>query len=141
MVAAVTLTECGASSAPPTPSPTSATETAEPTDVAGTTPSPTVLPPVKTEECHLWEFALPEDPEAVAGWKQQIPVDSGPREHANGSVTVNDVGVPVVYVVAPDDWPDAIGERPRKILDWATPTEIFNEPCSQQTTPTRRTSN
>ena len=34
-----------------------------------------------------------------------------------------------------------INDRPRKILDWATPTEIFNELCSQQTTPTRCTSN
>ena len=34
-----------------------------------------------------------------------------------------------------------INDRPRKILGWATPTEIFNELCSQQTTPTRCTSN
>ena len=34
-----------------------------------------------------------------------------------------------------------INDQPRKILGWATPTEIFNELCSQQTTPTRCTSN
>jgi hypothetical protein len=47
----------------------------------------------------------------VTGWKQQISVDSGPREHANGTVTVNDAGIPVVYIVGEDDWPIAIGER------------------------------
>lgn len=111
LVAALTLAGCGASWAPAPPSPATVTETFEPTDLAGTTPSPTVPPPVKTEECHLWEFAPADDPEAVVGWKQQIPVDSGTREHADGDVTLSDSGVPVAYVVAADDWPIAIGER------------------------------
>lgn len=108
LAAAVTLTGCTATSVPPIQSTSSAAETADPADA---TSSPTVPPPVKTEECHLWEFAPPEDPEVVAGWKQQIPVDGGARAHATGKVTLNDAGVPGVYVVAPDDFPIAIGER------------------------------
>jgi len=65
LAAAVTLTGCTATSVPPIPSTSSAAETADPADA---TSSPPVPPPVKTEESHLWEFAPPDDPEAVAGW-------------------------------------------------------------------------
>ena len=34
-----------------------------------------------------------------------------------------------------------INDRPRKILGWATPAEVFKELCSQQATRTCRTSN
>lgn len=40
-----------------------------------------------------------------------------------------------------DEFITEINNRPRKILDWATPAEVFQELCSQQATPARCTSN
>jgi IS30 family transposase len=40
-----------------------------------------------------------------------------------------------------DEFIHEINNRPRKILGWATPAEIFQELCSKQTTPTCCTSN
>lgn len=40
-----------------------------------------------------------------------------------------------------NEYTTEINNRPRKILDWATPAEIFHELCSTQTTPLRCTPN
>jgi len=65
-------------------------------------PSPTA------ESAH--PTALPVESAAPAV-EANVPVDSGPRENASGEVTVDASGVPVEYVVAPDDNAGAICNR------------------------------
>lgn len=80
--------------APSSPAPTPSVSSPAPTPRA---------PAAEGGDCPDLEFAEPGDPEQVAGWKQQIPVDGGPREYANGAVTLDDEGMPVAYTVAPGD--------------------------------------
>ncbi|NYF09746.1 hypothetical protein HDC94_000902 [Leifsonia sp. AK011] len=63
------------------------------------------------EDCHPWEFAAPDDPEAVSGWKQQIAVDGGAREFAMGEPILDQGGVPVAYIVAEGDVAHVVSER------------------------------
>lgn len=74
-------------------------------------PDPAIASAVVTDECHPWEFTPQNDPEQVTGWKQQVAVDSGPRAHATGTVTLGADGTPVAYVVAVDDLSEEISER------------------------------
>jgi hypothetical protein len=86
-----------------------------------TTPSPAQAPtatasPAATPEVTTSPAATPAaTPEATRSWQQSVvaklPVDSGPVEHARGSVALNDSGVPVEYVVASDDNAGAICNR------------------------------
>ncbi|WP_418605774.1 hypothetical protein [Georgenia sp. SUBG003] len=47
----------------------------------------------------------------MAGWKQQVPVDGGPREFATGPAILDDGGTPVAYTVAAGDVGAFIAER------------------------------
>jgi len=79
----------------------------EPSAAASTSRAPAA----EGGDCPDLEFAEAGDPEAVAGWKPQAPVDGGPREFANGMAILDDVGTPVAYTVAAGDVGDFIAER------------------------------
>jgi len=48
---------------------------------------------------------------SIGGFPAQVPVDGGPREYAMGTVTLDDEGVPMAYLVASGDLVDFIAER------------------------------
>ncbi|WP_098483945.1 hypothetical protein [Georgenia soli] len=79
----------------------------EPSAVASTSRAPAA----EGGDCPDLEFAQAGDPEAVAGWKQQVPVDGGTREFANGTAILDDAGIPVEYTVAAGDVGAFIAER------------------------------
>lgn len=74
----------------------------------------TVTPPTAESDCLLDVVAIAElswtNSSAVVPTDWQ-PIDSGPREGATGSTTVDDDGTPLTYVVASGDTPGAIRER------------------------------
>ncbi|MGV8883878.1 MAG: hypothetical protein ACOH19_17155 [Rhodoglobus sp.] len=50
-------------------------------------------------------------PTAAGTPRDWVPVDSGPRGEAQGSVTVDDDGVPVAYLVVEGDTADGVRDR------------------------------
>ena len=50
-------------------------------------------------------------PTAAGTPRDWVPVDSGPQDEAQGTVTVDDDGVPVAYLVAEGDTADGVRDR------------------------------
>lgn len=77
-------------------------------------PTPT---PTPTPSAPVTQAAPPptEEPDAVVervgSYPVQTPVDSGPREYANGAVELDAAGAPVAYIVASGDIVDFVAER------------------------------